>query len=115
MHHPAAPVVATPKAPAKSKAPAVTGQSGGTAVGVAPTKAAPAPAAAAAVASKPMAAAVSCADSQLVTAFHFLINGTTTVSTLKHNVHSGDTVQAFFTIKDGCTARMLMLLKAGMC
>src|SRR5579859_1417690 len=51
----------------------------------------------AAVAPKAVAAAV-CSNPQLVTEFHFLINGTVTVATLNHNVHSGDTVQAFFTI-----------------
>jgi len=39
-----------------------------------------------------------------ITTYSYLINGSTSVASLRGNVHQGDTVQPFFTIAPGCTA-----------
>jgi hypothetical protein len=40
---------------------------------------------------------------------YFLINGTTKVTDLRGNVHQGDTVQAFFTVRRGETAQVTLV------
>jgi hypothetical protein len=44
-----------------------------------------------------------------LTNVYFLINGTTKVTTLNGNVHQGDTVQAFFTVRSGHTAEVSLV------
>jgi len=40
---------------------------------------------------------------------YFLINGTTKVTNLRGNVHQGDTVQAFFTVRNGDSAQVTLV------
>jgi hypothetical protein len=46
--------------------------------------------------------AASCSPSTVISAFHFTINGVS-ATTLHGTVHSGDKLEAFFTIAKGCT------------
>ena len=44
-----------------------------------------------------------CSPSTVITAFHFTVNGVTATTLHRGTVHSGDKLEAFFTIAEGCT------------